>query len=364
MTARAIQAEAAAAGRDPAHAPDASGLPRVSIVIPCRNEANFIEACLDSIIFNGYPGDLLEVLVVDGMSTDGTRNLAEAWRAKYPVVRVLDNPRGITPCALNLGIHAARGDVIMRVDAHATYEPGYVEFCVDALRRYGVDDTDGIWHVTARTGGVVSRAVVNVMTHRFGGAAAYRRGAGQPQLVNLVPFFCCRRETLAAAGPFNERLIRHQDFEYNVRLRRMGCRFMLVPKAICNYYARTDLKSFCRHSYRDGLWVILASHYSEVLPFSIRHLVPLFFVSALILGCIAAPFSTIAAYGLAAILALYRVGAFISAAQIAIREQTVLLLALTPCIFAARHLMFGLGSLAGCVRIVASRLHRIGLTRG
>lgn len=354
--AASINARAQPVAQRSAPAAGAGDLPSLSVVIPCRNEARFIGACLNSIIGNGYPNDRMEILVVDGMSGDGTRDIVRSWAGKYRLIRLLDNPRGITPCALNVGIAEARGDVIMRVDAHAIYDPGYVEYCVEALARYGVDDTGGIWKVVARTDGIVSRAVVDVMTHRFGGAARYRRTAGgEPQLVDLVPFFCCRRETLTLAGQFNERLIRHQDFEYNFRLRRMGARFMLVPRAVCNYYARTDFKSFCLHSFRDGLWVILAAAYSDVLPLSLRHLTPLVFVVALIAGCIAAPFSRLAAYGLAVIGAAYASAALGSAAQIAARQRNSSLFFVTPLIFAARHIMFGLGSLIGLVRVAAPR---------
>lgn len=330
--------------------------PLLSVVIPCRNEAAFIGACLESLVCNGYPTDRMEILVVDGMSGDGTREIVRSCARNYRFVHLLDNPHEITPCALNIGVNEARGDVIMRVDAHATYEPGYIEYCVAALGRYAVDGTGGIWKVVARTDGILSRAVVAAMTHSFGGAARYRRAAGNEQrLVDLVPFFCCRRETLMRAGQFNERLVRHQDFEYTVRLRRMGAQFMLVPRAVCNYYARSDLKSFCAHSFRDGLWIILATAYTDVLPLSLRHVTPLVFVTALVVGSIAAPFSTLAAQVLAVIGTVYVAGALGAGAQIAVRERSAGLLVVTPPVFAARHITFGIGSLFGLLRVAVSR---------
>src|SRR5579885_3452056 len=340
---------------DPPSSPEVHNLTSLSVLIPCRNEAQFIGACLDSVISNGYPHDRMEILVVDGMSEDATREVVRTYADTYPFVRLLENPRRITPCALNIGIAGARGDVVIRLDAHATYQPGYIERCVDALDRYGADGSGGIWNVVPRNDGIVSRAVIAVMTHRFGGAAQYRRAAGdEPQPVDLVPFFCCRRATLLRAGEFNEQLVRHQDFEYTVRLRRMGARFVLVPRAVCNYYARTDLRSFFVHSFRDGMWVILAAARSKVLPFSPRHLTPLVFVAALVAGSIAAPFSSLAADALAAVAIAYVVATAGAAAQIALRERTAGLFLVAPPVFAGRHLMFGLGSLVGLIRIAGT----------
>lgn len=332
--------------------------PWLSVIVPCRNEARFIAACLDSIVGNGYPADRMEVLVVDGMSSDGTREVVCSYAGRYPFIRMLDNPRRITPCALNIGIAAARGDVVIRMDAHATYEPGYIGYCVDALERYGADNAGGVWRVTAPDGGLISKATLAVMAHRFGGAARYRShrptDGAEPLMAELVPFFCCRRETLRKIGPFNERLVRHQDFEYVVRLRRAGARFMLVPRAVCNYYARTGFRSFCLHNFRDGMWTILAAAYSEVLPFSLRHLVPLIALVVLVGGCVAAPFSVLVRYVLGALLLAYAAAALFSAAQIAARERRPDLSFAVPPIFVARHVAFGLGSLVGLAGAVAA----------
>src|SRR5690348_13740539 len=100
--------------------------PFVSIIIPCRNERDHIVACLDSVLANDYPLERMEVLVVDGASDDGTRDLLAAYAEQHPMVHWLDNPRRITPVALNIGIRHARGDVIMRMDAHSRYPRNYV----------------------------------------------------------------------------------------------------------------------------------------------------------------------------------------------------------------------------------------------
>jgi glycosyltransferase involved in cell wall biosynthesis len=101
-------------------------LPHVSIVIPCRNEEDFIGPCLDSVVANDYPKDKLEVLVVDGMSQDGTREIVEEYANRYSCIRLLDSPKRITPAALSIGIARSSGEVIMRMDAHARFDREYI----------------------------------------------------------------------------------------------------------------------------------------------------------------------------------------------------------------------------------------------
>lgn len=332
-------------------------LPSVSIIIPCRNEERFVASCLDSILIDRYPLDRLEVLVVDGMSKDTTREIVRSYSERHPFIVMLDNPRCVTPCALNLGIASAQGDVILRMDAHTFYEPGYIRACIDGLTRYGADNVSGALRIIPVRHRLIDRAVVRAWSHPFGGGRAPHRTVlgGDPIFVDMVPFFCCRRELVHAVGNFNERLLRHQDFDFLARLKRRGARCLLVPAAICNYHAHCDFKSFCRHGFRDGLWVFLALERSDSVPFLPRHLAPLALVSALAVGLVGAPFSSLAAWGLGALLTLYAVVALISAAQVSRAERDLRMLVAMPAMFAARHFTFGVGSLVGVARIAISR---------
>jgi glycosyltransferase involved in cell wall biosynthesis len=111
----------------------ANSVPFVSIIIPCRNDGTFIAECLDSVIAARYPRDRLEVLVIDGMSEDGTHDIIKHRIKGYGFVRLLSNPRRITPAALNLGIFQSKGDIIVRIDAHSRISPSYITQCVAAL---------------------------------------------------------------------------------------------------------------------------------------------------------------------------------------------------------------------------------------
>src|SRR5687767_11928259 len=108
-------------------------LPTVSVVIPARDEERYIESCLKSVLAQDYPADLLEILVVDGRSKDGTRPIVEALARVHPRLRLLDNPQRLIPNALNLGIRASRGSIVVRVDGHSVIDPDYVSRCVHTL---------------------------------------------------------------------------------------------------------------------------------------------------------------------------------------------------------------------------------------
>lgn len=216
--------------------------PFVSIVVPCRNETEYIRPLLDSILANTYPRDRLEVLIVDGMSDDGTRAVIAEYVARHPVIRLLDNPKRITPCALNLGISRARGTIIVRMDAHASYPPNYVADLVDWLERTGADNVGGAWVTLPGGDTATARAIAAALSHPFGiGNARYRLGTTELREVDTVPFGCFRRDVFDRVGLFDEELVRNQDDEFNFRLLRAGGRILLVPGVVSHYYARRTL---------------------------------------------------------------------------------------------------------------------------
>src|SRR5208282_5579435 len=137
---------------------------KVSIIIPCRNEREFIGMCLDSILANDFPKEELEILVVDGMSEDGTREIVTEYAQRYPFIRLIDNPHRVTPYALNIGIAASRGEIVMRIDAHAVYSAEYVRRCVEALKLYGADNVGGMRRSIPRDDSLRAKAIVECMS--------------------------------------------------------------------------------------------------------------------------------------------------------------------------------------------------------
>lgn len=322
--------------------------PLLSIVIPCRNEERFIAQCLDSIIRNDYPRHRLEVLVVDGMSTDATAPIVGAYSKRQSFVRLVSNPRRITPAALNIGIAAATGEIVCRIDAHARVATDYLRRCAQWLLSGGADNIGGAMRTLPRNSSLGARSIAICMSHRFGvGNSAFRRSGRAVAFVDTVFGGCYRRETFERIGEFNERLIRTQDMEFNQRLRKSGGRIVLDPAIQCDYFASPDLRSFAKHNFKDGLWSILPFAYSNVMPIRWRHLVPLaFIVTSLALAAFGHWFRSCWLLGLAVVLA-YGVLSLSFAFQLSLRNKHAAFLFMMPLVFAVRHFAYGLGSLCG-----------------
>ncbi len=324
----------------------------LSIVIPCRNERRFIAICLDSILENDCPKEALEILVVDGMSDDGTREVVASYSRRHDFIRLIDNPRRIIPCALNIGIAAARGKIVMRMDAHATYSREYISRCVDALERYGADEVGGVWQFVSPDDSLMSRAVTTALSHPFGSGTRIKGGSPvEPEWVDAVPLFCCRKDTLLRAGPINELLTRSEDMEFNNRLRKAGAKILMVPGVVISYYPRTDFHFFLMHNFDAGIWAVIPFAYSEVMPVSARHLIPLAFVLT-ILGCgllgIAWPPARLL---FASVLIAYAAANLATSIMVAVRNSDPRYAAVMPLTFAGIHFAYGLGSLWGLMRL-------------
>jgi glycosyltransferase involved in cell wall biosynthesis len=254
----------------------------VSIVLPCRNEAKFIASCLDSIVANDYPTERLEILVLDGMSDDGTRDIVEKHANRHPFIRLVDNPRRTAPAALNIGIARARGSVIMRMDAHTVYPANYISGLLAWLEKSGADNVGGAWITHPANDSAVAQAIAIALAHPFGvGNAHFRLGVTEPRWVDTVPFGCYRREVFDRIGMFDEELIRNQDDEFNLRLIKRGGRILLVPDVVSHYYARDSLGKLWRMYYQYGYFKpLVARKVGGVL--TVRQAIPPAFVGSLL----------------------------------------------------------------------------------
>ncbi len=327
-------------------------LPLVSVIMPVRNEAAYIERSLGSVLGQDYPADRLEILIVDGMSSDGTREYVAATRAIRPNLRLLDNPRGIVPPGLNIGIAQAGGDIIVRVDGHCEIAPDYVRRCVEHLLTDGVEAVGGPIETIGETD--EAQAIALAMSSWFGvGGSAFRTINDRPMLVETVAFPAYRRETLHRLGPFDEQLVRNQDDEYNYRLLKSGGRILLSPDIRSRYYSRGDLRKLWRQYYQYGFWKVrvMQKHPRQM---RWRQFVPPAFVAALlgsaVLGSVWRPFRWLSGL-IAALYALADMAASLSLGRAHGREYIPRLLLIHPIL----HLSYGLGFLVGLAR-ASSRL--------
>jgi succinoglycan biosynthesis protein ExoA len=322
-------------------------LPRVSVVLPIRNEADHIEACLERLLAQDYPRDRLEILVVDGRSDDGTTEVVERVRARHPeaALRLLDNPRRTVPPALNIGIRAARGDVIVRMDGHAVPAEGYLKACVAALARSGAANVGGV--VVASGATPFGEAVALATQHPLGAGDAKHRIGGAAGDVDTVPFGAFRREVFERVGLFDESLVRNQDYEFNVRIRAAGERVHFDPAIRFAYTPRGSVRALWSQYFQYGWWKVetVRRH-----PTSLRwrQAVPPAFVLGLIVLLLATPWSALAGVGLLGSLAAYLGAIAVAARRVARPPATVggVLLA-----FVLIHFGFSLGFLLN----VASR---------
>ncbi|MBO4403086.1 MAG: glycosyltransferase family 2 protein [Bacteroidales bacterium] len=262
----------------------------LTVICPIYNEEKHIARFMESIMRQDYPKDDLEVLLVDGMSTDRTREIMASYLPQCPYLRVLDNPHRIVPFALNKGISEARGDIIMRLDAHSIYPNNYFSELVKwhsklpaAWNIGGVCDTQVI--NSNRT----SESIVKVMSDRFGvGNSTFRTGSDKEYLeVDTVPFGCYKSFVFERIGLYNEKLVRVQDIELNKRLKHAGGSIIMVPSIRCTYIPRDNYRDFYRNRYQTGYWVIKACFITHSLRnLGLRHFIPACFVLALILPLI------------------------------------------------------------------------------
>ena len=245
-------------------------LPFVSVVIPMRNEIDWIERCLGTVFAQDYPADRFEILVADGQSDDGSRELLDDLARREPRLRVLENPHRIVPGGLNLAIAAARGEIIARIDAHTEIEPDYLSVGVETLGRTGAENVGG--PMICRGGGPVADAIAAAMSSRWGVGAQFHFATDEREC-DTVYMGMWPRHAFEEIGLFDEELVRNQDDELNYRLRKHGGRIVVSPAMRSLYQNRETWKALLRQFYQYGLWKtrVLQKHPRQM---SVRHYIP------------------------------------------------------------------------------------------
>lgn len=326
---------------------------KVSVIIPCRNEEQYIGLCLKSILQNDFNQNDLEILIVDGMSEDRTREIVSNYSKKNPCIRMLDNPEKITPVALNIGISQAIGEIIIRLDAHAEYPNQYISKLVYYLDKLMADNVGGMWRTLPSNDTVKARAIVAAITTPFGvGNAYYRLNIKRIKEVDTVPYGCFRRSLFDRIGKFDERLVRNQDDEFNARIRKYGGKIYLIPEIQIKYYARGTFKPLWKMFYQYGFYKPMVNRLIG-MPITVRQFIPFFFV----LFCIFfIPLSFIISWLFPVsmvILVLYVSINIITSIWITFQKKDCNLLAWLPFVFLVVHFSYGLGYFAGLRKAIS-----------
>ncbi len=331
--------------------------PFVSVIVPCRNEEPHIARCLDSILANDYPAERMEILVVDGMSEDRTREIVRGYVETYERVRMVDNPQRDIPAAMNAGVRNARGDTIMKMDAHSAYQSSHIRLCVAYQEKYGAENVGGVWKMLPGADTAVAQAIVQGMAHRFGsGNAKIKVGATKPTWSDSAAFGCFKKELFSRIGLFDERLKGGSDMDMNVRIRAAGGKILLVPEIVVNYGADATLEKFWNHNFADGIWTSYVMKFGRKA-WSWRHWVPGAFLLSLLVSLALSAVRPFFLWVGLAIAGIYGATCLAVSAEIAIREKNSKQLFLLPAVFAIRHVAHGLGALFGLILVVAPGQH-------
>lgn len=329
----------------------------ISVICPIYNEEKYIGKCIESIMQQDYPKEDMEVLFVDGMSTDKTRSIISEYLPRCPYLRVVDNPHRIVPYAMNKGIEESKGDVIIRIDAHTSYERNYFSVLVSRLYELDADDVGAVCKTDVLNKTPKTLAIREVLSNKFGvGNSVFRTGVDKVMEVDTVPFGCWRREVFDKYGLYDTRLVRNQDIELSKRILRGGGKIFIVPDTFCTYYARETYRALSRNNYQNGKWNILTVYYTKQFnSLSLRHFVPMVFVLSLILPLLSSiiwlPLIWIAVASLSAYLLA------LTAICIKLSVNKRLNITYLLCSFFVLHLSYGCGSLAGCFSVLKLKLH-------
>ncbi|MBZ9687620.1 glycosyltransferase family 2 protein [Clostridium estertheticum] len=317
---------------------------KVSVVIPCRNEEKYIGKCLQSIMEQSYGIENIEVFVCDGCSDDSTLDIIKEYSIKYPQIKLVINEKRVAPTAMNLGIKAAVGEIIVIFGAHAYMNNDYIHICVEKLKSSDIACVGGrIINISEDS---IAEAISLAMASPFGVGNALFRFSNVEQLVDTVAFGAYKKSIFSKIGYFDEELVRNQDDELNFRITKSGNKILLAPDIISHYYTRGSFSKLWTQYFQYGFWKVRVIQ-KHKKPSAVRHLIPLLFVLSLISGTLLSPFSKIVRFLFSAEILAYLAGAItfsLKAYSGKVKNAPKMIIA-----FLILHLSYGIGFLEGLI---------------
>ncbi|HQM70322.1 MAG TPA: glycosyltransferase family 2 protein [Bacteroidales bacterium] len=327
----------------------------ISVIIPCFNEEKHIEECLKSIINQDCQKENFEVLCIDGMSYDKTRQIIQYFTDEYQFIKLIDNPDRIVSYALNKGIVVSRGNVIIRIDAHCVYPKNYISVLVNKLFELNADNVGGLWKTNPGCPSRICEAIAIASSNSFGvGNSLHKTGTSKVVKTDTVPFGCFRRDVFDRIGLFDPDLIRNQDDEFNGRIIKNGGTIFLVPDVVIDYYARDTLRKMGQMYYQYGLFKPLVNK-KLGSPATLRQLAPPLFVTSILLGFVLCLFMSVLLPFYLGFISLYLLISVGVSVKEAIRNNSIFLIALLPVVFFIIHFSYGWGYLSGIAKFLIFR---------
>ncbi len=324
---------------------------KISVIVPCYNEERTIAHLLEALRQQTVGTGAFEVIIADGMSTDSTRQVINRYLREYPElsVQVVDNPMRNIPAGLNRALEAAKGDIIIRLDAHCIPAPDYIERCVEALEAGKGDNVGGVWQIEPGGDGWIARSIAAAAGHPLGVGDALYRFTREPAVVDTVPFGAFRRETLQRVGGYDENLLTNEDYELNTRIRKQGGTVYLDPAIRSIYFARSTLAALARQYFRYGYWKWrMLRRYPETLRW--RQALPPLFVLSLGLLLLAGIFYPPLWLLFAGEIGVYLLALWLGALPVAWRRRDLSLWLGIPLAIMTMHLSWGSGFLWSMLR--------------
>ncbi|MGB8213680.1 MAG: glycosyltransferase family 2 protein [Anaerolineales bacterium] len=326
-------------------------MPSVSIIIPCYNEQDTIQSLLEAVYAQTFPRHDLDVVIAEGLSTDGTRAQIAAFVRSHPDlhITVLDNPVRNIPAALNCALKEANGEIIVRLDAHSVPYPDYIERSVADLQTGLGDNVGGIWEIHPGAQTWVAQSIAVAASHPLAVGDALYRHTNKAAQVDTVPFGAFKREVLALIGFFDESLLTNEDYEFNARIHKSGGKVWLDPAIRSVYFARPTLAALARQYNRYGFWKwCMLRRYPETIRW--RQGLPPLFVLSLLGGALLAIFFPIFRVFLAMEILVYCIVLAASAIQAALRQKKGFLVIGLPLAIATMHIAWGAGFLWSMIK--------------
>lgn len=324
-----------------------SELPFITVIMPIRNEMNYIEKSLGSVLAADYPTGQMEIIVADGMSTDRTRPLCKTLLKGHMNAKIIDNPEKIVSTGLNRAIRQSKGEIIIRVDGHCVIARDYFLRCVHYLMTQSVMGVGGPMETIGET--PMAKTIALAMSSKFGvGGSAFRTTKNKTMLVDTIPFPAYWRNDVLQIGLFDEELVRNQDDEYNFRIRSKGGKLLMAADIKSTYYSRATLNKLGQQYFQYGFYKVrvMQKHWKQM---RIRHFVPLGFVVGLLFTVVLSFFWS---YGLAlfgAFLGSYLLVNVLASLQIANQAGWSHFFRL-PLIFFILHTSYGTGMFFGFIK--------------
>jgi succinoglycan biosynthesis protein ExoA len=323
--------------------------PLVSVIMAVRNERRHIENALESLRRQKTPGWGIEIIVVDGNSSDGTDELVKRIASGDSRVELLINKHKKTPYAFNLGIQRARGEYICILGAHTTYAQDYIATCLEELKLHGAAGCSGRLITRPGGNGLQARLVAWTLAHPFGTSARSMR-TRRAGFADTIPYPVFLKSAVLDAGAYNTQLHRNQDNDLNQRLRARGYKLYITDRTTCEYFVSPNLVSLATYAFNNGFWNIISFKMNPD-SMSLRHFVPGAFVAVLLLSFLMLLYSVTVhtqLWMLAPILLLasiYGLASIAVSCHIAFRERSVEAL-LMPITFFLLHVSYGAGTLS------------------